>query len=59
MNQLHHVNCVVCIAAGKEFGQRCETGQALLQGYEKAWAWGLITLNTHSGPQDHDTDPTL
>lgn len=44
--QAHHVNCPVCIAAGKGHGQRCGTGAALWADYDqttkpapaRAWA---------------------
>lgn len=31
--QAHHVNCPVCICAGKGIGQRCATGAALWLAY--------------------------
>ena len=34
--QLHHVNCSTCIAAGKGYGQRCDTGADLWRKYDTA-----------------------
>ena len=34
--QLHHVNCSTCVAAGKGYGQRCDTGADLWRKYDAA-----------------------
>ena len=35
-SQLHHINCPTCIAAGKGYGLRCETGFVLWKAYSDA-----------------------